>query len=498
MDERTSDKSDDPLVGQSTEETRPNNTTATVDCNETNTADLVAQHTADRDEELQKVLKQIEELTSTVTEKEARCNKSEGVVAELKIREKEVEINVTELSKKNAELERMNAKLKERISTYGGKFKEQCVKNAGTGKEAEKKVTTPASKCLSMDNLKENEKFVKFYTGLPDYDTLKVVFDLACKCLQSTIQHGLRRLTNDDEFLLTIIKLRLNLRNADLGFHFGIAESTVSTIIHKWLNILYVSLKFLIRWPTREEVRAILPECFRPKFHKAVVIIDCTEVFIERATNLLARSQAWSNYKSHNTVKYLIGITLQGTVSFVSKAWGDSVTDKQITQECGILDLLLPGDLVLADRGFNIFELVGMHHAEAKLPAFTKGKIQLSAKEVQVSRELSVVRTHVERLIGVIKQKYSILEGTGTLPINFIKADGSEISVADKLITICCALVNLCEPLVLNNGPYSLLFRASYFIRVPYTVGFLPYYLSIANGAGGVGIIELLVFQCFV
>ena len=121
------------------------------------------------------------------------------------------------------------------------------------------------------------------------------------------------------------------------------------------------------------------------------MIIDCTEVFIERATNLLARSQTWSNYKSHNTVKYLIGITPQGTVSFVSKAWGGRVSDKQIIQECGILDLLLPGDLVLADRGFNIFELVGMHHAEAKLPACTKGKTQLSAKEAQESRELAVV-----------------------------------------------------------------------------------------------------------
>ena len=33
---------------------------------------------------------------------------------------------------------------------------------------------------------------------------------------------------------------------------------------------------------------------------------------------------------------------------------------------------------------------------------------------------------------------------------------------------------------------------------VPYTLDLLPYYLSIANGAGGVGIIEVLVFQCFV
>lgn len=44
-----------------------------------------------------------------------------------------------------------------------------------------------------------------------------------------------------------------------------------------------------------------------------------------------------------------------------------------------------------------------------ELPSFTKGKAQLSAKEVQESRELDVVRIHVERLIGVIKQNYLVL-----------------------------------------------------------------------------------------
>ena len=44
--------------------------------------------------------------------------------------------------------------------------------------------------------------------------------------------------------------------------------------------------------------------------------------------------------------------------------------------------------------------------------------------------------------------------------------------------------------------PYS--FAPLILFRVPYTLDLLPYYLSIANGAGGVGIFELLVFQCFV
>lgn len=110
----------------------------------------------------------------------------------------------------------------------------------------------------------------------------------------------------------------------------------------------------------------------------------------------------------------------------------------------------------MADRGFNVYELVAEYQGEAKLPAFTRGNPQLSAKEVQrgQSRELSQVRIHVERLIGMVKQKYSILEGV--LPINFIQTDihsteENDVTVADKLMVICCALVNLCEPIVPRN-----------------------------------------------
>ena len=58
---------------------------------------------------------------------------------------------------------------------------------------------------------------------------------------------------------------------------------------------------------------------------------------------------------SHNTFIYLIGVTPQGTISFVSKAWGGGVSDKAITQECGILNKLLPGDVVLAGDVVHYF-----------------------------------------------------------------------------------------------------------------------------------------------
>ena len=118
-----------------------------------------------------------------------------------------------------------------------------------------------------------------------------------------------------------------------------------------------------------------MPQCFKFSFGtKTTVIIDCFEVLCVKPTNLLARAQTFSSYKHHNTVKVLIGITPQGCISFVSGARGGRTSDKHLTENCGLLDKLLPGDLVMADRGFTIRDGVALKHPQLVIPAFTKGK----------------------------------------------------------------------------------------------------------------------------
>ena len=76
-----------------------------------------------------------------------------------------------------------------------------------------------------------------------------------------------------------------------------------------------------------------------------------------------------------------------------------------------------------------------------------KGEKQLSGEEVQESRNIANVHIHVERVIGLLRQKYTMLQST--IPINLlITKTGQENPVLDKIVTVACALTNLCQSVV--------------------------------------------------
>ena len=245
---------------------------------------------------------------------------------------------------------------------------------------------------------------------------------------------------------LLLMQLRLNLRIEDLAYRFNIAVSTTGDVFHRWIEVMHVHLKFLIKWPTQEVCRTNMPPIFKDLYPHTHCIIDCSEIFIEQPCSYQARAQTYSNYKKHNTVKFLIGITPCGAISFLSKCWGGRATDKCITMNSGFLRLLDPGDVVLADRGFDIGDDIALHGARLEIPAFTRGKKQLSMQEVEYSRRISEVRIHVECVIGLLKNKYTILQGT--LPVLLKHKDDTDEAFIDKLLTVCAVLVNLSPSVV--------------------------------------------------
>ena len=136
---------------------------------------------------------------------------------------------------------------------------------------------------------------------------------------------------------------------------------------------------------------------------------------------------------------------------------GAGVSDVELVRRSGFLSSSrhYHSDQILADWGFTLQDdFATMTGSQLIIPAFTKGKLQLGGHEVEASRKMSSVRIHVERVIGLLKNRYTILQGT--IPIQLLKSQTNEasdettISSIDKIVTVCAALINLGEGIVVK------------------------------------------------
>ena len=205
-----------------------------------------------------------------------------------------------------------------------------------------------------------------------------------------------------DDFLLVMMRLRLGLLLKDLEFRFKISASSVSKIFNSWITFMYECLKSVVYLPKLEIMQQRVPPCFQ-KFSDTRVVLDCTELFIHTPSSLECKSVTYSNYKSHNTFKALIGVSMTGTVVFVSKLWGGSASDVEITRKSGILDEINEGAAVMVDKGFiHIQSDLKKKGAKLYCPPF-KTKDQFSKPEVESTRRIASARIHVERKMEQVK-----------------------------------------------------------------------------------------------
>ncbi len=314
-----------------------------------------------------------------------------------------------------------------------------CDKETDTSEFDFLSAAAPKEIPFDESSFEADDSKVKFYTRLPSFEILKATYEFVKPSVETK-----SLLSSFQEFVLVLTKLRLNVPLQDLAYRFWVSLSTISRTFSAWMINLDNRLSFHISWPGREDLWNTMPQCFQYAFgKKTTVIIDCFEVFIERSSNLLARAQKFSNYKHHNTIKVPICVTPQGSISFLSEAWGGPTSDKHLTDNCGILKLLKPGDLVRADKGFTIEESVGLYQAKLEIPAFTRGKSQLDPVDVEKTRGIANVRIHVERVIGLLRQEYTMLQAT--LPMDYLTTSkGNSCPTIDRIIRVCASLANLC------------------------------------------------------
>ena len=305
-----------------------------------------------------------------------------------------------------------------------------------------------------LENIKKDDDLVHFYTDFPNYDTLitfyRTVLEADAKVMRqwrsgqskdsyADIKIGRNfKLPLLEQFFLTMVRLRLGLLELDLAVRFDLSQPSVSRITMTWINLLYHSLKSLERYPPWHIVRKYMPQVFKEQYPNTRLIIDATEFGIERPSSLVSQAGTFSSYKNKNTIKVLVGIIPSGTIVFVSPTYEGSISDKKLVQVSGLLEKLEVGDEVMADKGFDIQDLLAPLGVRLNIPPFLSSNSQFSCEDVLKTKKIAKLRIHVERAIGRIKE-FRILNST--IPATMWDS-------LKKLIYVCAMLCNFSPPLV--------------------------------------------------
>ena len=184
-----------------------------------------------------------------------------------------------------------------------------------------------------------------------------------------------------------------------------IEPSHVRKIFTTFIQLMYVTFRDMqnFMFPQRTQLSKFLPKVFKT-MKKIRCIVDCTEFRVECSRNFARQGNTFSSYKHTNTFKCLIAVTPNGGACFISDLFEGDIDDVRIFEESGIMKHLKPYDLVLADRGFTVRELLNPLQVELKIPAFLKGRKSLSAAEELETRRIAKARIHVERFNERLKQ----------------------------------------------------------------------------------------------
>ena len=102
--------------------------------------------------------------------------------------------------------------------------------------------------------------------------------------------------------------------------------------------------------PSVKQVESTLPSAFKEKYPSTYCIIDGSEIFMETPSDFQMQSSTWSNYKHHNTAKFLIACTPNGCISFISPLYVGSISDVELTRVSGLLKSIQLADFLLHQK----------------------------------------------------------------------------------------------------------------------------------------------------
>lgn len=292
--------------------------------------------------------------------------------------------------------------------------------------------------------LEDSDSDVELYTGFPNHTVLMTFYHfidpgekgenlIPCSPAR-TLSNGITRLSTlslDNEFLLTMMKLRLGLYNQDLAFRFGVSLKSTVDIFDTWTNLMHKKLQPIVLWPARTLVDEHMPLSFKENFPTTRVIVEFVEL---KMTYEAASVEDDFNYVERTQCKGMVALLPSGHVALASGLYPLSLDEKTIVTCSELMKQTFDaGDTFMADRSTRIHTIMDVN---LRIPPFFESDEKFKPQE---ARSMETLHNDIIKALDRIRS-FLILDRV--LPSRSVT----------KIWDICCRLVNCQMPVLVKKA----------------------------------------------
>lgn len=289
---------------------------------------------------------------------------------------------------------------------------------------------------MKLVDLLTTDAAVRAFTGIESVSALVALSDEV-----ALVDKMATELSVLGRVVLVLVRIKTCLSFICLALLFGVSKTTVHRHFYGTLQALAAVLEAAIPWPSKEEVSRNLPRCFEG-YQEVRVVLDCTEVELEKSHCASCRILTYSHYKGRHTAKVLVGVSPGGLITFVSNGFGGKTSDKASVKQSHVLDELSSfEDDVMIDKGFNIDDMCGKRGLGVVQPPFLRNATQFSSAEANKTVRIARARVHVERAIQRMKL-FKVLKG----PVPW-----EMVGALDHILITIAGIVNLSSPILADK-----------------------------------------------
>uniref|UniRef100_A0A2D4P432 Transposase Helix-turn-helix domain-containing protein n=1 Tax=Micrurus surinamensis TaxID=129470 RepID=A0A2D4P432_MICSU len=154
---------------------------------------------------------------------------------------------------------------------------------------------------ISLEGIKTNSKWLKFYTGFDGYPRLKAFLDFLRE--GESLENGPPcALSPENQLFLVLVRLRLGLLLQDLAFRFRISESTACRYWLSWIELMERKLRQVPVAFSQRYIDAFKPQQQLQHHDMVLVALDCAELFFEAQGRSRGKRGGSQNPRAHYSI----------------------------------------------------------------------------------------------------------------------------------------------------------------------------------------------------